>query len=186
MTALVAIERDLWLNLSGIKDKDKNFLLDTPLSPAGLFGDSLIGFKKRKSSRRCSRNSSHSVHVSGTAGQDQSKPSTSSSHQVQQKQCRFSRSPTLHAAHSLSVPSGARSANPAFMPGHRLSQRALSRGTLTPSEEGQRAVKPVVPWQCAITGRCVCCSKYSRGQSCVTLTTDASLTGWRAIMSRGT
>ncbi len=38
MAALVATERHLWLNLSNIKLKDKNLLMDAPLSPSGLFG----------------------------------------------------------------------------------------------------------------------------------------------------
>ncbi|XP_060741844.1 uncharacterized protein LOC132856323 [Tachysurus vachellii] len=41
MAALVATERHLWLNLTGIKDKDKSFLLDAPVSPLGLFGDAV-------------------------------------------------------------------------------------------------------------------------------------------------
>lgn len=36
-------ERHLWLNLSGIWEKDRTFLLDAPLSPSGLFGDSFKG-----------------------------------------------------------------------------------------------------------------------------------------------
>lgn len=39
MAALVATERHLWLNLSGINEKDKAFLIDAPLS--GLFGDAI-------------------------------------------------------------------------------------------------------------------------------------------------
>lgn len=38
---LVATERHLWLNLSGIKEKDKSFLLNAPLTPSGLFGDAV-------------------------------------------------------------------------------------------------------------------------------------------------
>ncbi|KAI2642464.1 Lamina-associated polypeptide 2, isoform alpha [Labeo rohita] len=41
MTAMVAAERHLWLNLTGIKDRDKIFLLDAPVSTSGLFGDSV-------------------------------------------------------------------------------------------------------------------------------------------------
>lgn len=36
---MVTTERHLWLNLTGIKDRDKVFLLDAPMSPFGLFGD---------------------------------------------------------------------------------------------------------------------------------------------------
>ena len=39
MASLVTAERHLWLNLTGIKDKDRTFLLDAPVSPSGLFGD---------------------------------------------------------------------------------------------------------------------------------------------------
>lgn len=35
MAALFAMKRHLWLNLTGIKDTDKSFLLDTPISPKG-------------------------------------------------------------------------------------------------------------------------------------------------------
>ncbi len=41
MAAMVATERHLWLNLSGIKEKDRAFLLDAPISPSGLFGDAI-------------------------------------------------------------------------------------------------------------------------------------------------
>lgn len=38
MAVLVATERHLWLNLSGIKECGKDFLLDGLVSPKGLFG----------------------------------------------------------------------------------------------------------------------------------------------------
>ncbi len=38
MAALVVTERHLWLNRSQIKDKDRAFLLNAPISPSGLFG----------------------------------------------------------------------------------------------------------------------------------------------------
>ncbi|KAI2645311.1 Transposon Ty3-G Gag-Pol polyprotein [Labeo rohita] len=41
MAALVAAERHLWLTLSDMKEKDRVFLLDAPLSPSGLFGNSV-------------------------------------------------------------------------------------------------------------------------------------------------
>ena len=41
MAALVATERHLWLNLSDIKDKEKNVLLDSPVSTHGLFGNAV-------------------------------------------------------------------------------------------------------------------------------------------------
>ncbi len=41
MAAMVSTERHLWLNLTGIKDKDCAFLLDAPISPSGIFGDAV-------------------------------------------------------------------------------------------------------------------------------------------------
>ncbi|XP_073690635.1 inositol polyphosphate-5-phosphatase A-like [Garra rufa] len=41
MAALVAAERHLWLTLSSMKDKDRVLLIDAPLPPSGLFGDSV-------------------------------------------------------------------------------------------------------------------------------------------------
>ncbi len=62
MAAMVAMERHVWLNLSGIKKKDRAFLLDAPISPSVLFGDasvwSVTGFRRRKSSLRHLRSTS--------------------------------------------------------------------------------------------------------------------------------
>ncbi len=41
MAGLVSAERHLWLNLTDIKEKDKTFLLDAPISKHGLFGESV-------------------------------------------------------------------------------------------------------------------------------------------------
>lgn len=41
MSAMVAMERHLWLNLTGIKKRDKVFLLDAPVLPSGLFSKSI-------------------------------------------------------------------------------------------------------------------------------------------------
>ncbi|XDV19450.1 hypothetical protein PO909_024920 [Leuciscus waleckii] len=41
MAAMVATERYLWLNLADIGDKEKAFLLDSPVSPSELFGTSV-------------------------------------------------------------------------------------------------------------------------------------------------
>ncbi len=35
------VERHLWLNFTDIKEKDKFFLMDAPISKAGLFGNSV-------------------------------------------------------------------------------------------------------------------------------------------------
>lgn len=47
MTALVATERHLWLNLYEIKEKDKSFLVDALLSPPALFGDEFSSVVER-------------------------------------------------------------------------------------------------------------------------------------------
>lgn len=47
MAPLVAMERHLWINLSGIKEKHKTFLLNALLSPSGLFGDSFQEAKQQ-------------------------------------------------------------------------------------------------------------------------------------------
>lgn len=41
------LQRNIWLNLPGIKEKDKGFLMDTPLLPPGLFGDAVNTVLKR-------------------------------------------------------------------------------------------------------------------------------------------
>ncbi len=41
MAALVVTERHLWLNLSNIKKKEKNVLMDAPISSSGLFGNAV-------------------------------------------------------------------------------------------------------------------------------------------------
>ncbi len=41
MAALVAAERHLWLNLTEIREKEKTFLMDAPISQSGLFGEAV-------------------------------------------------------------------------------------------------------------------------------------------------
>ncbi|MGL5564841.1 MAG: hypothetical protein ACRDC4_03840 [Plesiomonas sp.] len=41
MAGLITVERHLWLNLTDIKEKDKSFLLDAPISQDGLFGEAV-------------------------------------------------------------------------------------------------------------------------------------------------
>ncbi len=52
MAAMVATERNLWMNLADIGEKEKRFLLDAPVSPSELFGTSVETvvekFKKTK------------------------------------------------------------------------------------------------------------------------------------------
>ncbi|XP_016414875.1 histone H1.03-like [Sinocyclocheilus rhinocerous] len=41
MAAMVAAERHLWLTLSDMREKDRVCLMDAPLAPSGLFGDTV-------------------------------------------------------------------------------------------------------------------------------------------------
>ncbi len=41
MAGLVAAECHLWLNLTEIREKEKAFLLDAPISSSGLFGNAV-------------------------------------------------------------------------------------------------------------------------------------------------
>ena len=41
MAAMVVTERHLWVNLAGIGEKERTFLLDAPVSPSELFGTSV-------------------------------------------------------------------------------------------------------------------------------------------------
>lgn len=47
LAALVTTERHLWLNLLGLKEKERSFLLDAPVSPARL-SDSAFQMEVRK------------------------------------------------------------------------------------------------------------------------------------------
>lgn len=50
--SMVAVEWHLWLNLTGIKKKDKVFLLDTLISPFGLFGDAVNTVRYQEAKRQ--------------------------------------------------------------------------------------------------------------------------------------
>ncbi len=58
MAGSIAAERHLWLNLTEIREKEKVFLLDAPISKSGLFGEavsSVVGkFRPRQNSRHFS------------------------------------------------------------------------------------------------------------------------------------
>ncbi len=66
LVALVATERHLWLNLSNIKGKDKNFLMDAPIFPSGLFGGAVNSVIERfqESAKQAARNSSPAAFIS--------------------------------------------------------------------------------------------------------------------------
>ncbi|KAI2652402.1 Transposon Ty3-G Gag-Pol polyprotein [Labeo rohita] len=154
MAALVAAERHLWLTLSDMKEKDRVFLLGAPLSPSGLFGDSVNSVVNRYQEAHKQVAAfqrflllRHPAH--GAAGWEQPRPSTSSSYMEAQKQSVASRSPLQRervvqrsktaegspiwgeAGCTASfgvrippVPSGGRLANPASASGRSDLQRA--------------------------------------------------------------
>ena len=99
MAGLVCVERHLWLNLSGMKEKEKHFLLDSPISPSGLFGgavETVVGrFQEvRKQSaafqQYLPRRSSSSRKA---ASKGQPRPPSSSSHRQEQKESVATRAP---------------------------------------------------------------------------------------------
>lgn len=84
MATLVAMERNLWLTLSDIKEKDRVFLLDAPLAPSGLFGEAINSVVDRFQ-QACKQAAAfqqflprHSLDP-GAAGCKQSQPCASSS-----------------------------------------------------------------------------------------------------------
>ncbi|KAL0175067.1 hypothetical protein M9458_031035, partial [Cirrhinus mrigala] len=98
MAALVAAERHLWLTLSDMKEKDRVFLLDTPLSPSGVFGDAVNSVvdryqEARKQAAAFQRFLPHRHPAHGAAGGEQPQPSSSSSHRETQKQSFATRTP---------------------------------------------------------------------------------------------
>lgn len=99
MSAMVATERHLWLNLSGIKEKDKVFLLDAPLSPSGLFGDAVntVVDRYQEAKRQSAAFQQFIPRRSKSKGAgpktDQPQPSSSSSYRQVQKESVASRAP---------------------------------------------------------------------------------------------
>ncbi|KAL0147482.1 hypothetical protein M9458_057222 [Cirrhinus mrigala] len=98
MAALVAAERHLWLTLSDMKEKDRVFLLDAPLLPAGLFGDAVNAVvdryqEARKQAAAFQRFLPRRHPAHGAAATEQPRPSTSSSYREAQKQSVATRTP---------------------------------------------------------------------------------------------
>lgn len=87
--SLVAMERHLWLNLTGIKEKEKNFLMDASLSLAGLLSDTVNTVTERFQEAKKAGGSFPKI-----AGQEQPQPSASSSPRAQQKKSVVSRAPS--------------------------------------------------------------------------------------------
>ncbi len=74
MAALVAIERHVWLNLSNIKGKDKNFLMHASIYSSGLFGDEVNPIVERfqesaKQAGAFQKLLPRHTHISGAAEQ---------------------------------------------------------------------------------------------------------------------
>lgn len=99
MAGMVCVERHLWLNLSGMKEKEKYFLLDSPISPPGLFGGAVGTVVERFQEVKKQSAAFHQYlpRRSGSSGKAASKgqprPSTSSSHRQVQKESVASRAP---------------------------------------------------------------------------------------------
>ncbi len=115
MVALVATERRLWLNLSNIKGKDKNFLMDAPISTSGLFGGAmnLVVERFNESANQAAAFQKllpRCIHISGAAEREQPQTSkSSSSHRATQKQSVAYRAPPHkdwgHGKHTQPQPS---------------------------------------------------------------------------------
>ncbi|ROL42281.1 hypothetical protein DPX16_18203 [Anabarilius grahami] len=94
-------ERHLWLNLSSIKDKDKNFLMDAPLAPPGLFGDAVntVVDRFQEANKQAAAFQKLLPHRSFTHGaaqqhqQPQTSKASSSQHRASQKQSVSTRTP---------------------------------------------------------------------------------------------
>ncbi|KAL0161370.1 hypothetical protein M9458_045095, partial [Cirrhinus mrigala] len=98
MASLVAAERHLWLTLSDMKEKDRVFLLDAPLSPSGLFGDAVNTVvdryqEARKQAAAFQRFLPRRRPAHEAAELEQPRPRTSSSHRETQKQSVATRTP---------------------------------------------------------------------------------------------
>ncbi len=98
MAALVAAERHLWLTLSDIKDRDRVFLLDAPLSPSGLFGDAVdtVVDRHQEAGRQAAafqRFLPRRSLTQGAAGREQPLPRAGSSYREAQKESVATRAP---------------------------------------------------------------------------------------------
>ncbi|MGL5643618.1 MAG: hypothetical protein ACRCW3_02480, partial [Metamycoplasmataceae bacterium] len=98
MASLVATERHLWLNLTEIKERDKSFLLNVPLSPDGLFGDAVSSVTERfqearKQAAALQRFLPRKPQSSPVVERVQQVPGKSSSHRAHQKESVASRAP---------------------------------------------------------------------------------------------
>ncbi len=97
MAALVVTERHLWLNRSQIKDKDRAFLLNAPISPSGLFGSAINSVVDRslETKKQAAAFQQYLPRRSQTGAdrQSQPQPCTSSSYREVQKRSVATRAP---------------------------------------------------------------------------------------------
>ncbi len=106
------------VNLSNIKGKDKNFLMDAPISPSGLFGGAVNSFVERfqesaKQAAVFQKLLPRRIHISGAAEREQPQTSKASSTQrATQKQSVAYRAPPHkdwgHGKHTQPQPSKGR------------------------------------------------------------------------------
>ncbi|KAI2661633.1 Transposon Ty3-G Gag-Pol polyprotein [Labeo rohita] len=158
MAALVAAERHLWLTLSDMKEKDRVFLLDAPLSPAGLFGDAVNSVvdryqEARKQAAAFQRFLPRRHPARGAAATEQPQPSTSSSYREAQKQSVATRTPP----HRERVVKRSRSRTSQAKPDLRVVLQSKRSSTKRPiwGETGSTAVfgvrvPPVPPGEIAL------------------------------------
>ncbi len=68
MAASVAAERHLWLNLTEIREKEKTFLIDAPISQSGLFGEAVSAVVDKVPLGQNSVGCSQTVHAEESKG----------------------------------------------------------------------------------------------------------------------
>ncbi|KAI2646912.1 hypothetical protein H4Q32_025038 [Labeo rohita] len=146
MAALVAAERHLWLTLSDMKEKDRVFLLDAPLSPSGLFGDSVNSVvdryqEARKQAAAFQRFLPLRHPAREAAGREQPRSSTSSSYRDAQKQSVATRTPPHRERVVLRSKSVASKARPDLRETALLTLPVL-HGTAASSEHTPRFLPP--------------------------------------------
>ncbi len=108
MAALAATERHLWLNLSNIKVKDKNFLMNALLSSSGFFGDAVNSVERFQESAEqaaaIQKLLPRRIHISRAAEWEQFQTSkTNSSYRAAQKQSTAYRAPHLKTGDAVSA-----------------------------------------------------------------------------------
>ncbi len=68
MAASVAAERHLWLNLTEIREREKTFLMDAPISQSGLFGEAVSAVVDKFPLSQNPVGCSQSVHAEESKG----------------------------------------------------------------------------------------------------------------------